>query len=67
MGKWDEGGEGYWAGGVYEVMENDEGWKGLEMKGGKCVEWKRCDMKDGCENMRWVVGEGGGGGNYANM
>lgn len=52
---------------VYEVVENAEGKKSLQLNSANCVHCKTCDIKDPTQNINWVCPEGGGGPNYPNM
>ena len=55
----------YCPAGVYEVVRDPE--PRLQINAQNCVHCKTCDIKDPTQNIRWVVPEGGGGPNYANM
>jgi len=57
----------YCPAGVYEFMKNDDGSDRLQINAQNCVHCKTCDIKDPTQNIVWVVPEGGGGPNYANM
>ena len=52
--------------GVYELIEND-GKPALQINAQNCVHCKACDIKDPCQNINWVVPEGGNGPNYQGM
>ena len=56
----------YCPAGVYEFVEVDGSQK-LQINFQNCVHCKTCDIKDPTQNIVWVVPEGGGGPNYANM
>ena len=56
----------YCPAGVYEFVEADGAQK-LQINFQNCVHCKTCDVKDPTQNIVWVVPEGGGGPNYANM
>ena len=56
----------YCPAGVYEIVE-DAGPPRLQINAQNCVHCKTCDIKDPTQNIQWVVPEGGGGPNYANM
>lgn len=56
----------YCPAGVYEIVEEESGPK-LQINSQNCVHCKTCDIKDPCQNITWVVPEGGGGPNYPNM
>ena len=57
----------YCPAGVYEFVKNDDGSDRLQINAQNCVHCKTCDIKDPTQNIVWVVPEGGGGPNYANM
>ena len=56
----------YCPAGVYEIVDDDAGQR-LQINAQNCVHCKTCDIKDPTQNIEWVVPEGGGGPNYANM
>jgi electron-transferring-flavoprotein dehydrogenase len=56
----------YCPAGVYEFVQVD-GQDRLQINFQNCVHCKTCDIKDPTQNIVWVVPEGGGGPNYANM
>ncbi len=56
----------YCPAGVYEFVQVD-GQDKLQVNFQNCVHCKSCDIKDPTQNIVWVVPEGGGGPNYANM
>jgi electron-transferring-flavoprotein dehydrogenase len=58
----------YCPAGVYEIVRDTEGNNPrLQINAQNCVHCKTCDIKDPTQNINWVVPEGGGGPNYANM
>ncbi|MBP6563336.1 MAG: electron transfer flavoprotein-ubiquinone oxidoreductase [Neisseriaceae bacterium] len=57
----------YCPAGVYEIVENPEGDKRLQINAQNCVHCKTCDIKDPTQNIVWVCPEGGGGPNYSAM
>ena len=57
----------YCPAGVYEIVEDAAGPPRLQINAQNCVHCKTCDIKDPTQNIEWVVPEGGGGPNYANM
>jgi electron-transferring-flavoprotein dehydrogenase len=58
----------YCPAGVYEIVRDEGGANPrLQINAQNCVHCKTCDIKDPTQNINWVVPEGGGGPNYANM
>jgi electron-transferring-flavoprotein dehydrogenase len=58
----------YCPAGVYEIVRDGDGNNPrLQINAQNCVHCKTCDIKDPCQNINWVVPEGGGGPNYPNM
>jgi electron-transferring-flavoprotein dehydrogenase len=57
----------YCPAGVYEYVKDASGGDRLQINAQNCVHCKTCDIKDPTQNIVWVVPEGGGGPNYANM
>jgi electron-transferring-flavoprotein dehydrogenase len=57
----------YCPAGVYEFLTDGAGPARLQINFQNCVHCKTCDIKDPTQNIVWVVPEGGGGPNYANM
>lgn len=56
----------YCPAGVYEYIE-EAGQKKLQINAQNCVHCKTCDIKDPCQNIKWVTPEGSGGPRYPNM
>ncbi len=55
----------YCPAGVYEIVRDPRA--RLQINSPNCVHCKTCDIKDPTQNIDWVVPEGGGGPNYAEM
>ncbi len=52
---------------VYEMVEEGEGKRRLQINFSNCVHCKTCDIMDPYQIINWVPPEGGGGPNYRNM
>jgi electron-transferring-flavoprotein dehydrogenase len=52
---------------VYEMEEDESGESKLKLNPSNCVHCKTCDIADPYGIITWVVPEGGGGPNYADM
>jgi electron-transferring-flavoprotein dehydrogenase len=52
---------------VYEMVEEKEGNRRLQINFSNCVHCKTCDIMDPYQIIDWVPPEGGGGPNYRNM
>ncbi|MFH0799911.1 MAG: electron transfer flavoprotein-ubiquinone oxidoreductase [Pseudomonadota bacterium] len=52
---------------VYEMVEDENGKKVLQLNPTNCVHCKTCDIKDPYEVITWAPPEGGGGPNYKGM
>jgi electron-transferring-flavoprotein dehydrogenase len=52
---------------VYEMVEEKEGDRRLQINFSNCVHCKTCDIMDPYQIIDWVPPEGGGGPNYRNM
>ncbi len=53
--------------GVYEMVDDGNGGKQLQINAANCVHCKACDIKDPYEIITWVTPEGGSGPNYQNL
>lgn len=53
--------------GVYEMVDDDQGGKQLQINAANCVHCKACDIKDPYEIITWNTPEGGSGPNYQNL
>jgi len=53
--------------GVYEIDNSDINKPKFVINAQNCIHCKTCDIKEPSQNINWVVPEGGGGPNYANM
>jgi electron-transferring-flavoprotein dehydrogenase len=52
---------------VYEMVEDENGERRLQINAANCVHCKTCDIKDPYENILWTTPEGGSGPNYQNL
>ncbi len=52
---------------VYEIVEDDDGGRRLQINASNCVHCKACDIKDPYQIIDWVPPEGGAGPNYQNL
>jgi len=57
----------YCPAGVYEIIDDGNGGKQLQINAQNCLHCKTCDIKDVTQNINWTTPEGGGGPNYPNM
>ena len=57
----------YCPAGVYEIVDDAQGNKALQINAQNCVHCKTCDIKDPTQNINWITPEGGSGPNYPNM
>ncbi|MDT5158084.1 MAG: electron-transferring-flavoprotein dehydrogenase [Acidobacteriota bacterium] len=52
---------------VYEMVENGQGKRRLQINFSNCVHCKTCDIMDPYQIINWVTPEGGGGPDYKGM
>lgn len=52
---------------VYEMIDDGQGGKKLQINAANCVHCKACDIKDPYQIINWVTPEGGSGPNYQNL
>jgi electron-transferring-flavoprotein dehydrogenase len=52
---------------VYEIVDDADTGKRLQINAANCVHCKTCDVKDPYEIINWVTPEGGSGPNYQNL
>ncbi len=52
---------------VYEMVDDGEGGRRLQINAANCLHCKVCDIKDPYEIIDWVPPEGGSGPNYQNL
>src|SRR5262249_37761567 len=52
---------------VYEIVEDAQGGKRLQINAANCVHCKACDIKDPYEIINWTTPEGGSGPNYQSL
>lgn len=52
---------------VYEMVDNGQGGKRLQINAANCVHCKACDIKDPYEIINWTTPEGGSGPNYQSL
>jgi electron-transferring-flavoprotein dehydrogenase len=53
--------------GVYEMVDDGQGSKRLQINAANCVHCKACDIKDPYQQITWTTPEGGSGPNYGAM
>ena len=52
---------------VYEMADNGDGQRRLQINFSNCVHCKTCDIMDPYQIINWVTPEGGGGPDYKGM
>jgi electron-transferring-flavoprotein dehydrogenase len=52
---------------VYEMVDDGQGGKRLQINAANCVHCKACDIKDPYEIINWTTPEGGSGPNYQSL
>jgi electron-transferring-flavoprotein dehydrogenase len=52
---------------VYEMLDDGQGGKRLQINAANCVHCKACDIKDPYQIINWVTPEGGSGPNYQSL
>jgi len=53
--------------GVYEMVDDGQGGRRLQINAANCVHCKACDIKDPYEIITWTTPEGGSGPNYQDL
>ncbi len=59
--------ENFCPAGVYEMIDDGQGGRRLQINAANCVHCKACDIKDPYEIITWTTPEGGSGPNYQNL
>lgn len=59
--------ENFCPAGVYEMVNDPNGGRRLQINAANCVHCKACDIKDPYEIITWTTPEGGSGPNYQNL
>jgi electron-transferring-flavoprotein dehydrogenase len=59
--------ENFCPAGVYEMIDDGQGGRRLQINAANCVHCKACDIKDPYEIITWTTPEGGSGPNYQSL
>ena len=59
--------ERFWPAGVYEMVDDGQGGRRLQINAANCVHCKACDIKDPYRIITWTTPEGGSGPNYQSL
>ena len=59
--------ENFCPAGVYEMVDDGQGSRRLQINAANCVHCKACDIKDPYAIITWTTPEGGSGPNYPSL